>query len=232
MTTIRSRKIAKLRWTARRFHPLVIGLTGGIGSGKSEVAGIFNRMNIPAIQTDLIGHELLEDRDVIRSLVKAFGKTILDLDGKIDRRALAHLAFQDKKSQTRLNRLLHPAIQERVEAWVRDQSQKKKPPFVLIVEVPLIFEAGYYRKFDGVISVSARRSLRLKRIFKRGWNGLELAKREHYQWSQDRKNRMAEWVVHNNGSIKDLKKALFQWIMVLKKNDKLRQVSKRKYFGK
>jgi dephospho-CoA kinase len=211
---------------------LVIGLTGGIGSGKSEVLGLFNKMKIPAIQTDLIGHELLESREIIRSLAESFGKSILAPDGKIDRRELAHRAFLNKSSQMKLNHLLHPAIQTRVETWVKDQSLKKDPPFILIVEVPLIFEAGYYRKFDGVISVSARCSLRLKRIFKRGWNGRELTKREHYQWTQDRKNKMADWVIHNNGSIKDLKKALFQWIMGFKRTDDPRQASKRKYFGK
>lgn len=106
---------------------------------------------------------------------------------------------------------MHPAIRKKVADWVKIQSKTLPGSSVLVVEVPLIFERGYYRAFDGVISVSSPKALRRKRLLKRGWSLAEIHRREKSQWSQTRKNRKADWVIFNQRSQKDLKYAVGQW---------------------
>lgn len=193
-------------------RPFRIGLTGGIGSGKSLVLECLKRKGIPVLQTDHLGHQLLKESGVRKALAREFGKGILSLRGPIDRKKLARLVFQDPSKLKRLNAVLHPAIRKRVAEWVRHQARKPSPPERVVVEVPLLFEGGYYRSFDGALCVSAPSALRHQRLIRRGWSRGEIHRREKTQWPQARKNRMADWVIFNRGTRKELEYAVDRWL--------------------
>lgn len=193
---------------------LKIGLTGGIGSGKSLVLKMLTQSGVPVLQTDILGHQLLKKKIFVRKLVRKFGKSIVDRQGRIDRSKLAQLVFSDPEKRTWLNNLSHPLIRQEVARWVKTQGKKGYP--MVVVEVPLLFERGYFRFFDGVLSVSAPRLVRRKRLLKRGWNYKEILRREKTQWPQKRKNKAADWVIINQGTQKDLKYAVNQWLVKLR----------------
>src|SRR6185295_506883 len=130
-----------------------VGLTGGIGSGKSTVLSLISKKKVPVLQTDLIGHELLSQRSIQKKLVHRFGKEIIGKKGDVDRQALGRKIFNNPSNQKWLNQFLHPKIRKYVSIWIRKQQKKSFP--LVVVEVPLLFERGYYRRFDGVLSVSA-----------------------------------------------------------------------------
>jgi dephospho-CoA kinase len=202
---------AKLVKLLKQKSPLKIGLTGGIGAGKSLALKTLQEKKIPILQTDLLSHLLLHDRKIKARLVKAFGKGVLDEDVVIDRKKLAQAAFKSARGQKILNGIMHPAVRQGVARWIKHQASQKPVSRVVVVEVPLLFERGFYRFFDGTISISAGVRLRRKRLNQRGWNLSEIHRREALQWSQERKDQKADWVIYNNGSENDLKCSLFDW---------------------
>ncbi|HXL73587.1 MAG TPA: dephospho-CoA kinase [bacterium] len=203
---------AKLARLLKQKSPLKIGLTGGIGAGKSSALKAFQERKIPVLQTDLLSHLLLHDRKIKARLVKVFGKDILDADIVIDRKKLAQAAFQSSHGQKKLNAIMHPAVRRGVARWVKQQAQQKPVPRLVVVEVPLLFERGFYRFFDGTLSISAVAKSRQKRLKKRGWSLSEIRRREALQWSQERKNQKADWVIFNQSTEKDLKYVLYNWV--------------------
>jgi dephospho-CoA kinase len=186
-------------------------LTGGIGSGKSLVLELLGKRGVPVLQTDIIGHQLLRKRSFARELARRFGKVILNGKGQVDRTRLARVVFSDPRKRKTLNELSHPLVRQEVARWIQSQEKKGRP--MVVVEVPLLFERGYFRSFDRVLSVSASRLVRQKRLVKRGWNLQEIRRREKSQWSQNRKNKAADWVIFNQGTQKDLKYAVDQWLL-------------------
>lgn len=192
--------------------PLKIGLTGGIGAGKSLVLKILEREGVPVLQTDSLGHRLLEEKKFSSSLFRIFGKSILDGEGKIDRQKLGEKVFQDPGGREKLNEIMHPEIRKRVAKWIEGQARRSLPFGLVVVEVPLLFERGFNRAFDGVLCVSAPLETRRKRLLKRGWDPVEIRKRERAQWSQTRKNKKADWIISNRRGTKELKAAVGRWL--------------------
>jgi dephospho-CoA kinase len=203
---------AKLAELLKQKSPLKIGLTGGIGAGKSLALKAFQEKKIPVLQTDFLSHLLLHDKKIKARLVKAFGKSILDEDTVIDRKKLAQAAFQSARGQKKLNGIMHPAVRQEVARWVKRQARQKPVPRLVVVEVPLLFERGFYHFFDGTISISAVAQCRRKRLNQRGWSLSEIRRREALQWPQKRKNQKADWVIYNQSSQKDLKYLLYNWV--------------------
>jgi len=196
--------------------PLKIGLTGGIGSGKSLVLDILKAKGMPILQTDILGHRLLLDKRFLKPLLACFGKGILAKGGHIDRKKLGRLVFKDPRKKNQLNQLMHPKIRKMVANWVKDQSRKARPPVFVVVEVPLLFEKGFYRWFDRSLCVSSPLGLRRKRLLKRGWSLSEIRRREKSQWPQRKKDQKADWVIFNQGTPKELKYAVDQWLDKIK----------------
>jgi dephospho-CoA kinase len=192
--------------------PLKIGLTGGLGAGKSLVLELLEKKEIPVLQTDHLGHEILREKKFSKILTGQFGKNILDRRGIIDRKKLAAVVFNRPSQRKKLNELLHPEIRKRVARWIVRQSLRSLPYAMVVVEVPLLFERGYNGVFDRVLCVSAPRDERRKRLLKRGWNLSEIRLREKAQWSQTRKNSQADWIIFNQNGRKDLKYAVNRWL--------------------
>lgn len=192
--------------------PLKIGLTGGIGAGKSLVLDFLRTRGVPVLQADILGHQLLQDKNISKRLLGYFGSEILGKKGRIDRQKLGRIVFRDRRAQKKLNALMHPQIREKVADWFEGQVQKTKTPVLVVVEVPLLFEGGFYRWFDGTLCISAPSIIRRERLSRRGWSLSEIRRRERLQWSQTIKNQKADWVIFNQGTPKDLKYAVDQWL--------------------
>ncbi len=208
----------------------VIGLTGAPGAGKSEAIRILKSSGIPTLQTDLLGHQLLNENPFRDKLVSQFGKVIQGPGGKIDRVKLGSVIFKDRSQQGRLNRLTHPEIRRRVRIWAMKLKSKTVPPPLAIVEVPLIFEGGYHRWFDGVLCLSTQRAERLRRLAMRGWSSAEVGRREKMQWPIRKREKYSDWVVRNNMGIPSLREGLAEWLVYLRRENTPARYQK--YFGK
>lgn len=182
--------------------PLAVGLTGNIGSGKSTAAGIFSELGVPAFDTDKIGHELLEsDPGVRKQIARAFGNGVVE-DGQVDRRRLGEVVFGDPAKRRRLESILHPAIM----AAARNRILEYKDRPYAILEVPLLYEAKLAGEFDYVILVKADEANAVARAsVKLGIGRDEVMKRLAAQIPQSEKEKLADFVISNNGTQADLR---------------------------
>jgi len=175
-----------------------LGLTGGIGAGKSEALAAFERHGAATLSTDLVSHDLLDDRAVRNALAERWGAEVAP-DGAIDRALVAERVFDDPTELAFLEGILHPLVGEAVLAWRNGVSPEVE---VGVVEVPLLFEAGLEKAFDATVAVVADDRIRNERLAERGQPGLE--GREDRQLGQEEKARRAEYVIRNEGSLEEL----------------------------
>jgi dephospho-CoA kinase len=185
--------------------PPFIGLTGGIGAGKSTALAALERLGAATLSTDRVVHELYGDADVRDRVVERFGPELLR-DGAIDRGALAGAAFGADEDRTWLEGLLWPRVGERVVTWRAEQERRSPPPRALVVEVPLLFESGLRRGYDATIAVIADETIRAARAGARGHRAL--ADREARQLTQEEKAQLATYTVVNDGSEAELEAQL------------------------
>jgi dephospho-CoA kinase len=144
----------------------VIGLTGPIGAGKSTVARIISGMDIPVIDADIVARQVTQKGSpVLGKLIEMFGQCILNVDGSLNRRQLADIAFKDMKSTQRLNEITHPAIISSIKNKITDFENEGKK--TVAIEATLLFESGADTLCDAVISVIAPIEIRIKRIILR-----------------------------------------------------------------
>ncbi len=182
-------------------RPLIIGITGSIASGKSEVVKELQATGYKVYSTDIIGHEVLLSEEVKASLVNKFGKDILDIDNKtINREKLSKLVFKDKDNLAFLNSISHPLIFKRMRELVTVTCGN-----YLFFEVPLLFETSLEQHFDYIITVSASPDKQLFRLMKRNNQTREEAIRKiTSQLSNTIKEKKADFVIMNNGDLDDL----------------------------
>jgi dephospho-CoA kinase len=182
-----------------------VGLTGGIAAGKSEALKALEREGAATLSTDSVVHEILTTGEVRDKLVERFGEKVAP-NGEIDRGAIADHVFSDDKQRKWLEELLWPRVGERMFAWREEVDHADPPPRAAVVEVPLLFESGMEQAFDKTIAVVADESTRNERAGSRGHRGVE--SRTSRQLSQDEKAQRADIVVHNDGTLEDLRLAL------------------------
>jgi dephospho-CoA kinase len=190
-----------------------IGLTGGIGAGKSTALDALERLGAACLSTDRVVHELYETPEVRDAVVEHFGPEVL-ADGAIDRPALARAAFATNEQRAWLEGMLWPRVGERVAKWRRGLEQAAQPPRAAVVEVPLLFEAGMAPMFDATIAVVADEVVRHQRASSRGH--LALDERAARQLSQEEKSGLATYTVVNDGSVEDLESKLSAILEMLK----------------
>jgi dephospho-CoA kinase len=177
--------------------PAVIGIAGGIGAGKSAVARSFARHGCAVIDSDKEARSLLLRDDVKAELVSWWGSDILDAHGEVDRSAVAKIVFTDPRERERLEGLTHPRLKTNREA-VKLAARSAGAPAV-ILDAPLLFEAGLDRECDAVIFVDAPREVRLNRVRDhRGWDEAELDRREKSQLPLEEKRSRSDYVVRND----------------------------------
>ena len=184
----------------------VIGLTGGIGTGKSSVAGFFREKGVPVIDLDEIVHELQRPgKQVYRRIVEEFGESILNSDGTINRKLLGKIVFSDRSKLEKLNSIVHPAVIEKLkDILMKYQSAGQE---MLVVEVPLLYEVGLEKLFDHVVVVYAPEEIQIERIMKRdGLSREEALSRIRNQLSIEEKRRRADVVIDNSGNLEKTRK--------------------------
>jgi len=182
-----------------------IGLTGGIGAGKSTALDALERLGAACLSSDRVVHELYETADVRDPVVARFGPDVVR-DGAIDRSALAEHAFATPEDRAWLEGLLWPLVGARMVAWRKGLEGRSPPPSAAVVEVPLLFEAGTEGRFDATIAVIAEEDVRAQRAAARGHQALE--ERSARQLSQHEKAQRATYVVLNDGTIDELESKL------------------------
>ena len=177
----------------------VIGLVGGIGSGKSAVADDFESLGCLVIRSDRIVHEVLEQPAVKAALRQWWGDEILTADGRVDRRAVARRTFNNPAELEQLNRLVHPKVDEmRCDLMA---AHRQNPAVKAVVwDTPLLMETGLYKQCDAIIFVNAPFEQRLARVqAARGWTADELKIREDRQASLDKKKEISDDEINNEG---------------------------------
>jgi dephospho-CoA kinase len=187
-----------------------IGLTGGIGAGKSETLAAFERLGAATLSTDRVTHELLDDDQVRAALIERWGPEVAPGDA-VDRNRVGEIVFSDPGELAFLERVLHPRVGVHVLEWRQNLGADVE---VAVVEVPLLFEAAMEGAFDATVAVVAGDEIREARLRERGQPGLE--GREGRQLDQAEKERRADHVIRNEGSIEELESKVSELIDQIK----------------
>jgi dephospho-CoA kinase len=187
-----------------------IGLTGGIGAGKSETLAAFERLGAATLSTDRVTHELLDDEQVRAALIERWGPEVAPGDG-VDRNRVGEIVFSDPGELAFLEGVLHPRVGVHVLEWRQNLGADVE---LAVVEVPLLFEAAMEGAFDATVAVVAGDETREARLRERGQPGLE--GREGRQLDQAEKERRADHVIRNEGSIEELESKVSELIDQIK----------------
>lgn len=202
---------------------VIVGLTGGIGSGKSTVAGMFEDEGAHVIDFDHLARLVVEpDKAAWRDIIDYFGPEIMSSDRTLNRSALAEIVFSDNKSRKALEGFTHPRIFEERDALIK--AIKRKDPFsIVIIDFPLLFELDLNKRFDKVILVYVPRAVQLGRLIKRDGivkKGVE--KRLDAQRPIEEKRSLSDYIIDNEGSLNDTRD------QVRKVIHELRELAKKK----
>jgi dephospho-CoA kinase len=184
---------------------IFVGLTGGIGSGKSEALAACRRLGAATLSSDEVVHELLATQEVQDLLAERWGKGVLSGDG-VDRDAVAGIVFGRPDELAWLEGILFPRVGQRMAAWRFELEGRAEGPEIGVVEVPLLFEAGVDGAFDATIAIVADEEIRANRAAEREHRAL--GGRESRQLSQDEKASRADHVVRNDGTLEELERAM------------------------
>ncbi|MDH5472029.1 MAG: dephospho-CoA kinase [Gammaproteobacteria bacterium] len=180
---------------------LVIGLTGGIGSGKSTVAELFRKRKIPIIDTDILARELVRPgQPALNEIIQTFGDTVIHKNGELDRQTLARLTFQNESARKKLEAILHPKIRQ----LMTEQINSVSAPYVIAV-IPLLIEAGQTDLVNHILLVDCPEEIQIHRVKQRD-NRDEQQIREilNAQASRQTKIAMADDIIENQGELSDL----------------------------
>jgi len=186
----------------------IIGILGGICSGKSTVAAEFGKLGCAVIDADRIAHQMLDDKGVRAKITGVFGKEILGDKGKISRPELANMVFGNPGKLKKLTGIIHPLVMAEVEQLI---ARNNSEPMVkaIVLDIPLLAEVGWEKKCDFLIFVDCKPPLRLERARKTGiFDADKLKVRENLQISLDKKKRIADNIVNNNSDLSGLSKQI------------------------
>jgi dephospho-CoA kinase len=179
----------------------IIGLTGTIGAGKTEVGKILADLGCAVISADALAHQILEEAPAKEFITNNFGPGVLDADGRVNRKKIGELVFSDAAKLRLLEGFIHPEVKRR-QAVLIDGFQADSEKKAIVLDVPLLIESGLKHLCDWVILVDADREIRQKRVGQsRGWSKEELARREKFFYSICLKRSVADAIVYNNSTI-------------------------------
>lgn len=185
---------------------MIIGLTGQIGSGKSEAAKILKSFGAVIVDADLIGRKVVEDSAQLRDrLVREFGSEILGQKGAIRRRKLAALAFVDSRSRNKLNRIVHPFLLKELRSLVKAGMRTHE---VVVIDAALLLFWKMDAEVDLTLVIHSSREARIKRMKKRGITAQDTIAREKAQLPYAEFRKRSDRLILNNGNLRDLKRKL------------------------
>ena len=184
---------------------LKVGLTGGIGSGKSTASKFFEKLGAFILDADKEAKNLLEKNEIVQhEVISEFGTDIINTTGKVDKNKLARVAFQDVDHQRRLNSVVHPYIYDLIDKTF-DKVLSDGKHAVFIIDAAMIYESGYDIHLDYIIVITAQLKNRMERaLARKTLTREEILKRIEFQWPEEEKVGMADFVIHNDGTEKEL----------------------------
>lgn len=200
----------------------IIGLTGGIATGKSTVSRYLAEKGISIIDADIAARKVVEPQtEGLAQIVDAFSHDVLHADGSLNRKQLGKIVFSDEAKRLQLNALLHPLIRQ----WIRDETARltsEQQP-IIVLDIPLLYEAGYRKHCHQVVVVYTSKETQLKRLMERdGLNETEAKDRIDSQMSIEDKKELADIVIDNEGSLRETYEQVEQWLATLKEPGKTR----------
>lgn len=186
-------------------EPRVLGLTGGIGSGKSAALEAFSRLGAAVLSSDAVVHDCYGDPGIVARVRERFGNEVIGADGVVDRAALGARVFGDDDARRFLEGLIHPQVGLARERWIERERSLTPPPPLLVCEVPLLFEVGLEDLFDAVVTVTASDDVRRRRVEDRGQDfdarrgtqipeDEKIARSDHAYVNDDGLDDLAAWV--------------------------------------
>ncbi len=195
----------------------IIGLTGGIATGKSTVSKIFKEAKIPVIDTDVIAKQLLTPRsETFNQIIEYFGEDIITTSGEVNRNKLAQLIFNDEEARAMVNAIIHPKVKERVQLEIKHFKDLQEP--IIVVDVPLLFETNFHTIMDKTVLVYTQKKVQIERLMARDMIDKAYAiKKIESQMPLREKRKLADYVIDNSKSILSTKKAF---------NDVLKSIQK------
>lgn len=171
----------------------IIGLTGGIGSGKTTVAKQFETLGVPVYIADMEARKIMDLPETIQLVKEEFGNSIFDEEA-LNREKLAKIVFENPEKLQKLNNIIHPLVKEHFQVWV----QKKKDSIFVIKETAILFESGSYIDCDKIITVTAPLALRIERVLERDDSDYEsVMKRVESQWTDEMRIEKSDYVIEN-----------------------------------
>jgi dephospho-CoA kinase len=194
----------------------LIGITGGVGMGKSTAQSLLEGRGVPVIDTDQLARQLVAPgQPALAEVIGEFGQTFLEGDESLNREKLADLVFKDPQARQRLESILHPRIRA---AWLQDVQQWRKAGVVIgAVVIPLLHETGAADSFDVTACVACSPEIQLERLKTRGWSEAQIRGRLEAQWPLERKVAASDVVIWTDG---DLEVHSSQWVQLLNRLQK------------
>ncbi|HEX7128104.1 MAG TPA: dephospho-CoA kinase [Thermodesulfobacteriota bacterium] len=207
------------------FDLLVVGLTGGIASGKSTVSAMLEALGIPVIDADRLAREVVEPgRPAFAEVVAAFGPEVVAPDGRLDRARLGAIVFADPAARARLEAIVHPRVFEAERARLAEIA-RRDPGGVAVVDAALLLESGNARWMDAVVLVAAPRETQIERLVgRRGLSRAEAEARVAAQWPLERKRALADYEIDNGGSLESTRRQVAALAEALRERARARAV--------
>lgn len=190
----------------------ILGLTGGIATGKSTVSHIFKNSNVPVIDADIIARQVVKPKsETLKMIINEFGEKYLMENGALNRKKLGKLVFNDGAALEKLNGIIHPAIRKEILAQI--QFQKKLGSPVIVLDMPLLFEQNYQIICDAVMVVFVPETTQLKRLINRdGLTSDEAQLRIKAQWPIQKKKDLADFVIDNSTTVAVTRGQVLNWL--------------------
>lgn len=196
---------------------MIIGLTGGIASGKSTVSNFFKELGVEIVDADLVAKEISEEKESVERIKDIFGNDIVDTKGKVIREKLRERVFRDRALLEKLNGIIHPQVIEHFQRKKIENSDSE----IMIFDIPLLYETNMDKLCDKVIVVGLEKEKQIERVILRDGSSRELAQKIiSNQMSLEDKMRRADIVIMNNGSLEDLKEKVIEVYNFLKERGK------------
>ncbi|MDP8217264.1 MAG: dephospho-CoA kinase [Candidatus Theseobacter exili] len=195
---------------------MVLGLTGGIASGKSLARQFLREFGANVIDADSLAHSVLEDSLIKNCIRNLFGKEVFTSEGAVDRNKLGSIVFQKHHKLQSLENIVHPQIRKMISEIIQNY-RKNDTNSVMVIEVPLLFETSMENLFDEIILITSDSNIRIKRSLSSGLSEQDIIQRMSYQISPDKAKTSADYIIENNGSSEELKTKIYKlWQKLLK----------------
>jgi dephospho-CoA kinase len=193
----------------------IIGILGGIGSGKSTVAAEFAKLGCCLIDADKIAHELLNEPQVREQVVALLGPGVLNSQGNIERSKIAKIVFKNNEKLSRLNKIIHPQVLQKTEELI-EKYNKENQCKAIVLDMPLLVEVGWEKRCDRLIFIDCDDKIRENRVKNKDFEKNHIKNRENFQISLDKKNAIADNTINNNSDFSALVRQIadiFSYIM-------------------